>query len=204
MYTSCEELKKDAARYAAELKAKFNGEDGKKYVCLCGGTGCMSGGTVEIKERFETCLKNFKLQDKVEVRVVGCFGLCSQGPFVRIYPEDVTYRLVSPSDVEQIVVEDLRDGHVVDSLVYVDPKTGEKIEKLEDYPFYKKQKRIALHGCGVIDPNSIEEALAVDGYQGLMNALAMKPEASPPFEQSASPDAGIASVFVWLGSRLQV
>lgn len=176
MYTSCEELRKDAARYAAELKAKFDGADGKKYICLCGGTGCMSGGTQEIKTRLEECLENFKLQDKAEIRVVGCFGLCSEGPFIRIYPEDMTYRLVDVADVEEIVVKDIRDDEVVERLVYEDPQTKEKIRKLEDYPFYKKQKRIALHGCGVIDPNKIEEALAVEGYQGLMKALSMKPD----------------------------
>lgn len=176
MYASCEELKKDAARYAAELKAKFDGSDGKIYICLCGGTGCMSGGTMEIKEEFEACLEKYELTDKAEIRVVGCFGLCSQGPFVRVYPEDVTYRLVEPQNVDEIVSKDIRNGEVVEHLVYEDPNTKEKIRKLEDYPFYKKQKRIALHGCGVIDPNSIEEALAVDGYQGLMNALSMKPD----------------------------
>ena len=176
MYTSCEELKKDAARYEEELKSKFSGADGKKYICLCGGTGCMSAGTPEIKKRFEECLENFKLTDKAEIRVTGCFGLCSQGPFVRIYPEDVTYRLVSVSDVEEIVVKDIRDGMVVDHLVYEDPATNTKIRKLEEYPFYKKQKRIALHGCGVIDPNNIEEALGYDGYKGLMKALTMKPD----------------------------
>ena len=66
----------------------------------------------------------------MEIRVVGCFGLCSQGPFVRIYPEDVTYRLVSVKDVEDIVVMDLRDNMVVERLVYEDPATGEKIQKL--------------------------------------------------------------------------
>ena len=68
MYASCEELKKNASQYAAELKAKFNGADGKKYICLCGGTGCMSGGTREIKKRFEECLENFKLKDKAEIQ----------------------------------------------------------------------------------------------------------------------------------------
>ena len=176
MYRTCEELKKDAARYAAELKAKFDGSDGKKYICLCGGTGCMSGGTLEIKEEFEKYIKHYDMGSEVEIRVVGCFGLCSEGPFVRIYPEDVTYRLVSPKDVEEIVLKDLRNGEIVEELLYVDPQTKEKISKMEDYPFFRKQKRIALHGCGVIDPNSIEEALAVEGYQGLMNALAMKPD----------------------------
>ena len=138
MYKSCEELRKDAQKYSDELKSIFDGSSGKKYVCLCGGTGCISGGTPEIRQRFEECLKNYKLEDKVEIRVTGCFGLCSQGPFVRIYPEDVTYRLVSVADVEDIVVMDLRDDMVVERLVYEDPATGEKIRKLEEYPFYRK------------------------------------------------------------------
>lgn len=176
MYNSCEDLRKNAARYSAALKAKFSGTDGRKHICLCGGTGCMSGGTREIKERFEECLENFQLTEKAEIRVVGCFGLCSQGPFVRIYPEDVTYCLVSESDIEEIVVKDIRDGVIVERLVYENPDTGEKIRKLEDFTFYKKQKRIALHGCGVIDPDNIEEALGMEGFEGLMKALSMSPE----------------------------
>ena len=143
---------------------------------LCGGTGCVAGGTNQIKEKFEELIKEYGLEDRVAIRVVGCFGLCSQGPFVRIFPEDVLYRLVQPDDIEEIVLKDLLGHRVVTRLVYEDPHTGEKIPKMEDIPFYRKQKRIALHGCGIIDPDRIEEALGCGGYQGLMNALSMPRE----------------------------
>lgn len=173
MYSSCEELRADIERFTAELNAKRDGSDGKRYVVLCGGTGCMAGGTPGIREKFESLVEEFELADKVEIRTVGCFGLCSQGPFVRIFPEDTLYRLVSEADVEEIVFRDLIGHHVVERLLYEDPHTGEKIAHMDEIPYYKKQKRIALHGCGVIDPNSIEEALGCGGYQGLMKALSM-------------------------------
>jgi len=164
MYQSFDALRADIAKYTEELAEKFNGCDGKRYVMLCGGTGCVAGGTMHIKEKFEDLLKEYDLTDKVELRVVGCFGLCSQGPFVRIFPEDRLYRMVKPEDIEEIVFKDLLGHKAVDRLIYVDPKTGEKVPKMEDIAFYRKQKRIALHGCGVIDPNRIEEALGCGGY----------------------------------------
>lgn len=176
MYTSFEALSADIATYTRELSDKLTGRDGRRYVALCGGTGCIAGGTGEIREKFDEYLREYSLTDRVSVRVVGCFGLCSEGPFVRIYPEDVLYRLVSPDDIEEIVLKDLLGRKVVQRLVYEDPGTGEKITRLEDIGYYRKQKRIALHGCGVIDPNSIEEALGYGGYQGLIRALQMKPE----------------------------
>ncbi len=173
MFRTCEELQSKISEYTQQLSAKFNGADGKRYVMLCGGTGCIAANTMGIKERFEKLIEERGLQDKVAVRVVGCFGLCSQGPFVRIFPEDVLYRLVKAEDVEEIVEKDLIGNETVERLLYVDPETGDKIKKMEEIGFYRKQKRIALHGCGVIDPNKIEEALGCGGYQGLMNALKM-------------------------------
>ena len=175
-YETCEALRADIEKYTAELQTKFKGGDGKRYVMLCGGTGCMAAGTMSLKEKFEELIETYDLKDEVEIRVVGCFGLCSQGPFVRIFPEDVLYRLVKPEDIQEIVFQDLKEHKTVQRLLYVDPETNEKILKLEDIPFYRKQKRIALHGCGVIDPNRIEEALGCGGYQGLLNALSMTPE----------------------------
>ena len=175
MYKTCEELQRATARFTEELQGKFNGKGGKRYVMLCGGTGCMAAGTMHLKEKFEELIETYDLKDEVELRVVGCFGLCSQGPFVRIFPEDVLYRLVKPEDIQEIVFQDLKSHKTVERLLYVDPETNEKIPKMEDIPFYRKQKRIALHGCGVIDPNRIEEALGCGGYQGLMNALKMTP-----------------------------
>ena len=176
MLKTCQELEAKIAEYTEKLREKFNGADGKRYVCLCGGTGCIAANAMGIRERFERLIEERGLTDKVAVRVVGCFGLCSQGPFVRIYPEDVTYRLVKAEDVEEIVDKDLLGGQTVDRLLFSDPDSGEKITKLEDIGYYRKQKRIALHGCGVIDPNKIEEALGCGGYQGLLNALRMSRE----------------------------
>ena len=176
MYKNFDELRADIAKYTEQLQEKFNGADGKRYVMLCGGTGCVAADSLGIRDRFEQLIKEKGLEDKVGVRVVGCFGLCSQGPFVRIFPEDVLYRLVKIEDVEEIVEKDLIGGETVERLLYVDPETGDKIKKMEEIGFYRKQKRIALHGCGVIDPNKIEEALGCGGYQGFMNALSMKPE----------------------------
>ena len=173
MYKSPDELKKDIAVYTEQLDEKFNGKDGKRYVMLCGGTGCMAANSMGLKEKLEEYINKYGIADKVGIRTVGCFGMCSQGPFVRIFPENTLYRLVKVEDIEEIVFDDLLNGKVVDRLIYEDPASGEKIRKMEDIPFYKKQKRIALHGCGVIDPNRIEEALGCGGYQGLMKALTM-------------------------------
>ena len=176
MYKSCDELRTAIAQFTKDLNSKFDTSTSKRYVMLCGGTGCRAAGTMDIKGEFEKLIAENKLEDKVEVRVVGCFGMCSEGPFVRIFPEDRLYRLVKVEDIAEIVKSDLIGGKCVDRLVYEDPKTGKKIEKMNEIPFYVKQKRIALHGCGIIDPTKIEEALGCGGYQGLMNALAMPRE----------------------------
>ncbi len=176
MYKNTDELRKDIAKYTASLGEKFNGADGKRYLMLCGGTGCLAAGTLNLKDELEGYIKKYNIEDKVVIRQVGCFGMCSQGPFIRIYPEDRLYRMVKVEDIRDVVEEDLLNGNVVDRLLYEDPKTGKKISKLEDIPYYQKQKRIALHGCGVIDPNKIEEALGCGGYQGLLKALTMTPQ----------------------------
>lgn len=155
------------------LEAKNFGTDGKRHIVLCGGTGCLSNHSKEIMERFEVLLKEKGLEDKATVNQVGCFGFCSQGPFVKIYPEDTLYRLVSIKDVEEIIDVDIVGDKVVERLLYVEPTTGRKVAKQEDILFYKKQHRIALHGCGVINPEDINEALGMGAFQGLKKALSM-------------------------------
>jgi NADH-quinone oxidoreductase subunit F/NADP-reducing hydrogenase subunit HndC len=172
MYKTCDELRAAIATFTAELGKKFNGGDGKTYLMLCGGTGCIAGGTPEIREALTKAIADHRMEDKIAIRTVGCFGLCSEGPFVRVFPDDVLYRMVKPEDAEAII-QGIRDGEIVERLIYEDPRTGNKYPKKDDIPFYRKQKRIALHGCGVIDPNRIEEALGCGGYQGLMKALTM-------------------------------
>ena len=155
------------------LDAKFTGSDGRRHVVLCGGTGCLSSHSDEIREEFVKIINEKGLHDKVTVNQVGCFGFCSQGPFVKIYPEDTLYRMVKIDDVKEIVEKDLENGEVVDRLLYVDPVTKEKISKQDDITFYKKQVRIALHGCGSINPEKIEEALGAGAFKGLERALQM-------------------------------
>jgi len=158
------------------LTAKLDGSNGKRAILLCGGTGCISSNSLEIKEKFEELVAANNLGDKVTVNVVGCFGFCSQGPFVKIFPEDTLYRLVTLDDVDEIFNSDILNGQIVDRLLYVEPNTGEKVVKQDDINFYKKQKRVALHGGSVINPESIEEAMGYGAFQGLKKALSMKPQ----------------------------
>ena len=158
------------------LTAKLDGSNGKRAILLCGGTGCLSSNSMEIKARFEQLIEENNLQDKVSVNIVGCFGFCSQGPFVKIYPEDTLYRLVKEKDVEEIFQSDIIEGRIVQRLLYVEPLTGEKVAKQDDINFYKKQKRVALHGGGVINPEDVNEAMGYGAFQGLKRALTMEPQ----------------------------
>jgi NADP-reducing hydrogenase subunit HndC len=173
MIRNFEELEKTSANCGKCLNAKFTGADGKRHVVLCGGTGCLSSHSREIKEEFEKLIAEKGLGDKVTVNQVGCFGFCSQGPFVKIYPEDTLYRMVHLTDVEEIVEKDLAGGEVVERLLYVDPVTQEKVRKQDDINFYKKQVRIALHGCGSLNPEDINENLGAGAFKGLARALRM-------------------------------
>lgn len=167
------ELEKISANCSKCLDAKFTGADGKRHVVLCGGTGCLSSHSDEIRHEFERLVAEKGLGDKVTVNQVGCFGFCSQGPFVKIYPEDTLYRMVHMEDVAEIVEKDLIGGEVVDRLLYVDPVTQEKVKKQDDINFYKKQVRIALHGCGSLNPEDINENLGAGAFKGLARALKM-------------------------------
>ncbi len=158
------------------LNAKLAGTNGKRAIVLCGGTGCISSHSEEIQEKFERIIEERGLSDKVTVNKVGCFGFCSQGPFVKIYPEDTLYRLVGIDDVEDIIEKDIIGGEVVERLLYVDPATKEKIVKQDEINFYKKQRRVALYGCGVINPEDINEALGYGAFRGLEKALTMEPQ----------------------------
>ena len=158
------------------LKAKFDGSNGKRAIIVCGGTGCLSSDSQAIIDELNKEINERGLQDKVTVNKVGCFGFCSQGPFVKIFPEDTLYRTVQVSDVKEIIEEDIINGKIIERLLYIDPITGQKIQKQEDIEFYKKQLRIALHGCGTINPEAIDEALGDGAYQGLLRALTMTPQ----------------------------
>ena len=173
MIKNFDELNQMHAKCASCLDAKFTGEDGKRHIVLCGGTGCLSSRADEITALFNKLVAEKGLGDKVTVNQVGCFGFCSQGPFVKIYPEDTLYRLVQVEDVAEIIEKDIIGGEVIDRLLYVDPSTAEKVTKQEDINFYKKQVRVSLHGCGSIDPENINESLGAGAFKGLARALQM-------------------------------
>ena len=173
MIKTPQELRDRIESCSARLADKFEGKSGKRAIVLCGGTGCLSSNSKEIREKFENTISERGLGDKVTVNQVGCFGFCSQGPFVKIFPEDTLYRMVSLDDVDEIIETDIIGGGIVERLLYVDPVTKEKVAKQDDINFYKKQHRIALHGCGVIDPENIDEALGWGAYAGLAKALTM-------------------------------
>ena len=170
------ELRAKIATCTGNLKCKFEGTTGKRALIVCGGTGCLSSDSAAIIEEIKKQIEERGLQDKVTVNKVGCFGFCSQGPFVKIFPEDTLYRGVSVKDVNEIFEKDILNGEVVERLLYKDPITGGLIQKQEDINFYKKQLRIALHGCGTINPEQIEEALGDGAFQGLLRALTMTPQ----------------------------
>ena len=174
MIKNFNELNEMSARCSACLDAKFTGSDGKRHMVLCGGTGCLSSRSDEITAELKRLVEEKGLEDKVTINQVGCFGFCSQGPFVKIYPEDTLYRLVHIEDCAEIIEKDIMGGETIERLLYVDPATAEKVTKQEDINFYKKQVRVALHGCGSINPESIEESIGAGAFKGLARALQME------------------------------
>lgn len=167
------ELKNQISKCTKCLDIKFSGEDGKRAIVVCGGTGCLSSNSNAIKDRLIELIKENHLEDKVTVNQVGCFGFCSKGPFVKIFPEDTLYHAVKVEDCEEIIAKDIMGKEVIERLLIEDPVTHERVAKQEDVNFYKKQVRIALHGCGVINPEDINEALGYGAFQGLEKALKM-------------------------------
>ncbi|MGL5544379.1 MAG: NADH-ubiquinone oxidoreductase-F iron-sulfur binding region domain-containing protein [Cetobacterium sp.] len=143
----------------------------KKKILVCGGTGCLSANAAKIVENLRKSIKNHGLKEEVEVIQTGCFGFCEKGPIVKIVPENTFYIEVKPDDAERIVVEDIISEKRIVDLLYIDPRNGERVFEGENMEFYKKQLRIALKNCGTIDPESIEQYIAADGYAALKKVL---------------------------------
>ena len=143
------------------------------HILICGGTGCTSSNSDEIAAKFNELLKQYNLTDEAKVVRTGCFGLCQKGPIVAIYPDKVFYGHIDTTKVERIVLEHILKGRIVEDYMItdIDEKTQEKIMNIDHIGFYRKQKRIVLRNCGVIDPENIKEYIARDGYQGLAKAL---------------------------------
>ena len=143
----------------------------RSHVLVCGGTGCTSSHSAEIIEKLEQELKAKGLENEFKVIKTGCFGLCALGPVMIVYPEGCFYSEVKVEDVPEIVEEHLLKGRMVKRLLYEETVHQEDIKPLNETNFYKKQHRVALRNCGVIDPENIEEYIAMDGYQALAKCL---------------------------------
>ena len=145
------------------------------HALICGGTGCTSSGSMKIKEALEKELAAKGLEEEVKIVQTGCFGLCALGPIMIVYPEGTFYSMVKSEDIPEIVEEHFLKGRPVERLVYNDKGANEEAAhvaaSLNDTAFYKKQKRVALRNCGVINPENIEEYIAMDGYFALAKVL---------------------------------
>ena len=143
----------------------------RSQVLICGGTGCTSSGSAELIRLFEEKIKEVGLEKEVKVVRTGCFGLCEMGPVVIVYPEGAFYSHIKAENVEEIVNEHLLKGRIVRRLLCREAVEEEATKSLDEVDFYKKQKRVALRNCGVIDPERIDEYIAFDGYKALAKVL---------------------------------
>ncbi|MBO5065116.1 MAG: NADH-quinone oxidoreductase subunit NuoF [Clostridia bacterium] len=149
----------------------------RSHVLVCGGTGCTSSHSGELIEALEANIKEKGLEEEIKVVRTGCFGLCALGPIMIVYPEGCFYSEVKVDDIPEIVEEHLLKGRIVKRLLYKETVEAENVKPLNETNFYKKQHRVALRNCGVIDPENIEEYIAYDGYAALAKALTeMTPE----------------------------
>jgi len=143
-------------------------------ICM---TGCRAYGAEEIRDAFKREIDERGLQDKVEIVETGCHGLCARAPVIGIDPYGFFYQQLKPEDVPEIVSETLIKGKVIERLVFEVSESGEKIPATEDIPFYKKQMKVILRNCGIIDPRDITHYIARDGYAALSKVLStMTPE----------------------------
>ena len=166
-----EEINKirEEKRKELDLRVNLAANTREKHILVCRGTGCTSSKSPKIIENFKRILEE-KGIDNVRVIQTGCFGLCAKGPIVIIRPEDTFYAMVSPEDCEEIVNTHIIEGKKVERLLCKDVD-GTLVDRLDELTFYKKQKRIALQNCGVIDPENIDEYIAFDGYKALEKVL---------------------------------
>ena len=175
-----EELKVIRDSMAGEVALRTHGNASSKYerhVLVCGGTGCTSSGSPKIIEELEKEFAEKGLKDKVQIVKTGCFGLCERGPIMIVYPEGSFYSRVKVEEIPRIVDEHLIGGNPVKEFLYEETVVGDEIKSLDDTSFYKKQHRVALRNCGVINPENINEYIGRQGYEALGKVLTtMTPE----------------------------
>ncbi|WP_300383682.1 NADH-quinone oxidoreductase subunit NuoF [Clostridium sp.] len=164
-HKECKKLLK--LRYSDEYDEKENKLENKIEILVCGGTGCKSSRADEIVSNLKDEIIKNNLAHKVSVNMTGCFGFCEKGPIIKVVPDNTFYVSVSPEDAPDIIKEHIIKGNVLERLLYEEPTIKAKVKKQEEMNFYKKQKRIALRNCGVIDPENIEEYIGAKGYLAL-------------------------------------
>lgn len=166
-----EEIQKirEEKRKELDLRVNLNADTREKHILVCHGTGCTSSKSPKIIENFRRILEEKKIEN-VRVIQTGCFGLCAKGPIVIIRPEDTFYAMVTPEDCEEIINTHIIEGKKVERLLCKDVD-DKLVDRLDELNFYKKQKRIALKNCGIIDPENIDEYIAFDGYKALEKVL---------------------------------
>ena len=143
----------------------------RSHVLVCGGTGCTSSGSISIEDALKTELAKHKLEKEVKMVRTGCFGLCEAGPIVIVYPEGAFYSQVKAEDISRITEEHLLKGRIVTDLLFKEAVVEDQVRSINEIDFYRKQKRVALRNCGVIDPEDITEYIAFDGYKALGKVL---------------------------------
>ncbi|WP_105617701.1 NADH-quinone oxidoreductase subunit NuoF [Vallitalea okinawensis] len=146
-------------------------EKARTNIMVCGGTGCLASESEKVMKNLQLIAKARGYADEVEIIQTGCFGFCEQGPIVKIEPDNVFYVRVGPKDAKEIIDEHIIKGRRVERLLYKEPNEDKTINKQEDMPFYKKQLRVALRNCGLINPEDIYEYIAVGGYEALGKAI---------------------------------
>lgn len=160
---------REEKRRELDLRVNTSADTREKHILICHGTGCTSSKSPKILENFRKILEEKNIQN-VRVIMTGCFGLCAKGPIVIIRPEDTFYSNVTPEDCEEIINTHIIEGKTVDRLLCKDID-GKYVNSLDELTFYKKQNRIALKNCGVINPEEIDEYIAFDGYKALEKVL---------------------------------
>ena len=160
---------REEKRKELDLRVNLDANTRERHILVCRGTGCTSSKSPKIIERFREILKEKNIEN-VRVIQTGCFGLCAKGPIVIIRPEDTFYAMVTPDDCEEIINTHIIEGKKVERLLCKDVD-GTLVDRLDELNFYKKQKRIALKNCGIIDPENIDEYIAFDGYKALEKVL---------------------------------
>ncbi|RJX23841.1 MAG: NADH-quinone oxidoreductase subunit NuoF [Dethiobacter sp.] len=148
-----------------------NREEKSTYLAVCGDTGCAVWGSKTVKNFSQECLEKKGLAGTIGLKFTGCLGLCESGPVVIVFPQEIFYQKVQEDDVEEIIEKTVLKGEVIERLLYNDPVTGEKYIYARDIPFYKKQQRTLLASNWKNDPTSIEDYLALDGYEAFEQAL---------------------------------